>query len=770
MQEKFVLKAKTTIKRVAAISAGSLMLSAAAFGAVAASDLSDYPSQFIVDGQWGGLAVVGSNAQAADIVGATDVIARLSQEAVSSVSGTGTTVVSGGVGGKATFGWGIANATITDTIDYELEDDDVSSLIDSSITFQSADYDVREMVKLDQDSPIVHTSLTGSDDDYETTPYMEVARAAMSYYYLFDKQINVTTASTSQPLTMNFLGKTLKITSVDSDGDGFTAYVGDEYFMNVGDSVTVNGKVVTLNNVASCTSSPCNVIVDVDGVQETISGTETVGEIEITVDETFYSDTTAERSGSLIIGEQSSESYQNGDEYVDYCGAKWASTSCKKTDPDWIWVIGGLDANAVGDTSQSSAAPTIGIKNDFVVNGDDDNPVTVGGCYDYPNSFVEVCMDSLTTDDYLDLTIEWIDDLDISNAAGSTVTSEKAIYISSSVEDSLEIESANDNSSVITADTKTDKIWLWMNGTAGNITVLYEDTNNNIVEAGEYNNLTLPSTQTAFARIIYGSTKTTNVELDLLGDAGGDNIINISLDILGDDTANIPETSDDIITNWEVTTNDFVSLGATVGTNAAEEVYWNGSGLSDISTKDENHMSQYGIIILDPKSNGASDEVKLQIPSDQVRANVLVKGTSAKTTTTGGAVQINSIAGVDLIKLDTEVTDKTSKPMIIVGGPCVNPLAAEALGLTFPACGASSTIPTDKALIKLVENAFGGTNVALVVAGWEAANTRDAANVLKKYDDYATQLAGKMEVQVSGTSVTAITAEAEVEAEAPATE
>ena len=120
---------------------------------------------------------------------------------------------------------------------------------------------------------------------------------------------------------------------------------------------------------------------------------------------------------------------------------------------------------------------------------------------------------------------------------------------------------------------------------------------------------------------------------------------------------------------------------------------------------------------------------------------------------------MDSIAGVDLVKLDTEVTDKTSKPMIVVGGPCVNPLAAEALGVTFPACGASSTIPTDKALIKLVENAFGGTNVALVVAGWEAANTRDAANILKTYDQYMTELDGKMEVQVVGTSVTAVTAD-----------
>ena len=110
MQEKFVIKAKTAIKRVAAMSTGALMLGATALGAVAATDLGDYPAPFVADGQWGALVVVGSGANAADIVGATDIVGRLAQEAVSPVSGTGTTVVTGGTSAKAYFGEGIANA------------------------------------------------------------------------------------------------------------------------------------------------------------------------------------------------------------------------------------------------------------------------------------------------------------------------------------------------------------------------------------------------------------------------------------------------------------------------------------------------------------------------------------------------------------------------------------------------------------------------------------------------------------------------------------
>ena len=51
-------------------------------------------------------------------------------------------------------------------------------------------------------------------------------------------------------------------------------------------------------------------------------------------------------------------------------------------------------------------------------------------------------------------------------------------------------------------------------------------------------------------------------------------------------------------------------------------------------------------------------------------------------------------------------------------------------------------------IIKLVESAFGGQHAALVVAGWEAQNTRDAANVLKDYTSYRADLVGKA-VQVT---------------------
>jgi len=113
---------------------------------------------------------------------------------------------------------------------------------------------------------------------------------------------------------------------------------------------------------------------------------------------------------------------------------------------------------------------------------------------------------------------------------------------------------------------------------------------------------------------------------------------------------------------------------------------------------------------------------------------------------------VSEVSSLPVVKLDTEVTAKTAQPLILVGGPAVNRLTAEALGLDYPTYGAqlpaSLGLTEGVGLIKLVENAFGGNNVALVVAGWEAQNTRDAANVLKDYTSYRADLVGKA-VQVT---------------------
>jgi S-layer protein (TIGR01564 family) len=92
-----------------------------------------------------------------------------------------------------------------------------------------------------------------------------------------------------------------------------------------------------------------------------------------------------------------------------------------------------------------------------------------------------------------------------------------------------------------------------------------------------------------------------------------------------------------------------------------------------------------------------------------------------------------------------------SKNLILVGGPCVNTLTAQALGLPAGTCGNASTVPVNNAMIKIVNNAFTNGLTALVVAGWEAENTRAACSVLQQFSSYTAGLTGTG-VEVDGTS------------------
>jgi len=90
-------------------------------------------------------------------------------------------------------------------------------------------------------------------------------------------------------------------------------------------------------------------------------------------------------------------------------------------------------------------------------------------------------------------------------------------------------------------------------------------------------------------------------------------------------------------------------------------------------------------------------------------------------------------------KLDTEVTsaDKSTKNLILVGGPAVNTLVKE-LG------DAGKTQTRDwyvsqgegTAIVDLVADAFASGKSALVVAGYSAADTRAATSMLQNYDAY----------------------------------
>ncbi|OGI12178.1 hypothetical protein A3K64_02485 [Candidatus Micrarchaeota archaeon RBG_16_36_9] len=106
-------------------------------------------------------------------------------------------------------------------------------------------------------------------------------------------------------------------------------------------------------------------------------------------------------------------------------------------------------------------------------------------------------------------------------------------------------------------------------------------------------------------------------------------------------------------------------------------------------------------------------------------------GSTGGTTTTQRILPITA----DVVKLDTDSDIDSAvngNDVVIVGGPCVNKIAAQVLDKTYPACGASSGIPENAALVQLFADKFATGKTALLVAGWEAANTDLASRIVQQ--------------------------------------
>jgi len=734
---------RNAIRKMAAIGTGVAFLGATLTSAVAL-DLADYPSPFVGDNgvfDESTAIVVGDNAAASDTLGAVDIATNLQFMAKTPVSsGAGTVTVSGGITEDIPIGLGIANTT-TFAFDWAIDDSEISSFMDTQVQFQGADYDVHDELVMVTTSPTIETSLSSSDDDYESNVFMEIKKGALYYVLFFDDTINVSKASTDEPLEVNFLGKKLKIVdalfSDDGSGNKFKAYVGSEYFMDVGDVVTISGKKVTLNNVGSDGS----VMVDVDGTIGVIpsSLTETVNGIEIRNSETFYEDTKAERAANLVIGEDAEATYINTDPY----------TGEDEFNPNWKWWIANLGKNLA--TSLDSNAPqqnvvnesansgaVIGVYNYFREISSSDSPVGIGECYDLPNNYASVCMDSLTVadDDYLTLTFEYVQypSLDESKHAGITEAN-TAIQISTPLDTALKIPANSLDGGAGNNDTKehkTSTIWVTSDTSTAvdGFHIFYKDKDKNpqIQYGGSFIAKYNASGYETIALVNYKDTKDNNINISLKNHTAASAALLV--DVNGDSAAELANDKDNIVMNWTyVAATGFTSLGETAASEEAKELEW-GAGKIDIGAKDEDHRTIYGIVIKDPKSNGASDQVVLEIPADQVQANVVIKG-SAATVAGGSTSYIPAAITIDTM-LSSEVAGaESAHQLILVGGPCANPTveSVSSLGVT---CSGWS-LSAGEAILKLANN---GNNVALLVAGTDAIDTRMAAKVVADYSRY----------------------------------
>ncbi|PIZ81942.1 hypothetical protein COX98_01845, partial [Candidatus Pacearchaeota archaeon CG_4_10_14_0_2_um_filter_30_11] len=135
-------------------------------------------------------------------------------------------------------------------------------------------------------------------------------------------------------------------------------------------------------------------------------------------------------------------------------------------------------------------------------------------------------------------------------------------------------------------------------------------------------------------------------------------------------------------------------------------------------------------------------------PKEQVYADIAIAEAGAVTTT--GAL------GTVMFK-DSEKSSWEDKNVIIVGGSCINSAAATALGGAF--CGdaftAATGVSAGEFLIKGVQDVFATGKLALVVAGYETADTTSAGTYLiNKVVDTSKSYKGTSSIVVGNIQVT----------------
>jgi hypothetical protein len=194
------------------------------------------------------------------------------------------------------------------------------------------------------------------------------------------------------------------------------------------------------------------------------------------------------------------------------------------------------------------------------------------------------------------------------------------------------------------------------------------------------------------------------------------------------------------------TTDKRLELKTPAYTHASGNKY---SEVGTSSTTVAQTATEWGTkIVYDTTSAGTAT---IKYPDTQLYHLVAVGSNPVISVGASGSVTTDKILPItaDVVKLDSEMTstDKTTKDLVLMGGPCINTLVAE-LGTAgdFPYTCANWP-GRDFGRIQLISDAFATGKTALVIAGTRAADTDLAALVVQA------GMAGATDAQKAGSSV-----------------
>lgn len=168
-------------------------------------------------------------------------------------------------------------------------------------------------------------------------------------------------------------------------------------------------------------------------------------------------------------------------------------------------------------------------------------------------------------------------------------------------------------------------------------------------------------------------------------------------------------------------------------------------------------VDQFGTYVSYESRTNENGVATIKYTNSQMYFDVLF--TSPSAVVSGGSSGGGSVTGLGSVTVsDSEYSQVSSKNLIVVGGSCINSVAAKLLGESY--CGAdfetATSVGAGSFLIQSFDNPDASGKVALLVAGYDAADTTNAVSYL--LDQAPDTAVGNKYVGTSATSATLVTA------------
>jgi len=539
-----------------------------------------------------------------------------------------------------------------------LTDNKIPTLIDGKLewddgTSSKTKFNVHEEIIING----LEIKTTLDDNDYNSTALTN--NEGITYKYIFEESLDIDRIGhdDADDLQITILGIEYEVEEMDSNS--ITIVSSEKKFLDEGESTTVDGVTFTVEAVS-------NDAVIINGVIIQEGKTKLVNGIKVKVSDIFY--IPKENSVSFVtlkIGKEISETYSNGDEYIE-------------DDDTWVW-----DINNPGE-----AGGYIGVHYDETDIDYDEDILYAGGSYLLPEDYAEIKFVGTTSVDYNDFEVHF-DERDLHNATVKLHDNVKTLIIEGENEDSFTLGSY-----------ETDSIYFY-NNLNDSVEIYFNDINGDINDDKDiqyYNTYNTSINNTNMFKLINDDSE---LSVDLIDDSS-DLILSIDgIEIKVDKTSAFTHLGD---TEEDAESNEVIVEGRNIG------------------TYDNDIMDYYGNIIENPESNGDNDRVVIQVPSEQVYVTISILGSEGSIITDQNATVIDPSS---VTSTDTS-SDKTDN-LIVVGGSCINSVAAKLLGSDVPICSENFTTATGvgagQYLYQVFENPYATNKLAILIAGYNAADT-----------------------------------------------